>query len=145
MESPSRPSLARNVGATLAAVALTACIWRLLLPWDLSRIDEANRPDPDALGEGAMAARIVLVLALSSIGGGLLSAVIRSRTGPPIVAAGLAWICLVTWRSFAARVTGANMAALWPILGIPAVALASCLGIAANQLTRRFPHFRPAT
>jgi hypothetical protein len=105
--------------ALAAAVPATVLCWVILVPWDLSSADSIGRAHHYESSWGDPAVRVfiavgaIYLLALAAAIPGWVAPV------PATIAASITWITLVTWRGFSAQVSGANMSALWPIIGIP--------------------------
>jgi hypothetical protein len=55
------------------------------------------------------------------------------------VLSGLTWTALTTWRATSAEVSGASLAALWPVVAIPAALVGSAIVVTAANLIGRRP------
>ena len=104
--------------SALAGLGVGVVSWRAIAPWDLSTYHNSRRID-GALSEAQQVTRLFIALAvpyvLAMIGAAL-------RWIQPLAfsaASGAVWIVLTTWRGAVAEVSGANMAALWPVVGVP--------------------------
>jgi hypothetical protein len=117
-------------------------MWLLLVPWDLSELDEngsmLERGGDDYGPQIAAVAVIVVFVGLATA----LKATTRS-IGPVLVASGLtAWSALFAWRAGTAQVSGANMFVVPLILFmIPAVVLMPLLVRCVGRLAQRSQRF----
>jgi len=95
-------------GGILGGGVAVAC-WLLLVPWDLSEVDERGvAPERGGDEYGAQIAVVGLVVVVAG-----LVTTLRASTrhlGPMVAAGGLAaWSVLFAWRAGAAETSGANM------------------------------------
>jgi hypothetical protein len=134
-------SASRLLGG-IAGAAIAIAAWLLLVPWDLSELDE----DGSTLGRGgdgygpqiAAVAIIVVLVGLATT----LKATTRGA-GPALVASGLtAWSALFAWRAGTAEVSGANMFVVPLVMFmIPTVVLMPLLVRRVGRLAQRSQRF----
>ena len=126
----------------IAGAATAIAMWLLLVPWDLSELDEdgstLERGGDDYAPQIAAVAVIVVIVGLATT----LKATTR-RAGPALVASGLAaWSALFAWRAGTSEVSGANMF-LVPLVMvmIPATVLMPLLVRRVDRLAQRSQRF----
>jgi hypothetical protein len=126
----------------IAGAAIAVAAWLLLVPWDLSELDEGGSMlarGGDDYGPHIAAVALIVILVGSAT---VLKAATRSA-GPVLVASGLtAWSALFAWRAGTARVSGANMFAVPLVMVmIPAVVLMPLLVRRLGRLVQRSKRF----
>jgi predicted neutral ceramidase superfamily lipid hydrolase len=98
----------RLIGWGVAGAVCAVVAWLLLVPWDLSTVDESGEliAGGNERGAGGMVVVFVVIVAL-----GLIIAFRGARaTSVTLTAAGTAtWMSLFAWRTATARVIGANL------------------------------------
>ncbi len=101
--------LAVRLASCLAGGALAVLVWAVVVPWDLSEVDERGRALPR--GGDEYAPEIALVATAVGLTGLALSLSSRTRAGGPWLTAGglWAWAALFAWRAAVSRVSGANL------------------------------------
>lgn len=118
---PGRIALSLGAGSTLSLT-----LWILLLPWNLSTHRD-GRPIAEAPTQADQMKLLALAFGIPFVVGTICAVFGWVRITSFGLAAGMTWTVLTTYRGMAAEVDGANMAALWPFLGIPATAVATVL------------------
>jgi hypothetical protein len=111
---------------------LTPVVWLLVGPWDLSTVSANGRQ----LSESSGGWRVLLVLAVMDF----VAVICWWRRWLTLVAtmvgAAIAWTLLAYTISIRARVSGANMAALWLFLGPIVVAWNAIVAFVTEQIVR---------
>jgi hypothetical protein len=128
----------RLLGA-VAGVAIAVVTWLVMVPWDLSEVDEDRRMlerGGDDFGPMIVSVAVIVVL----VG---LATTLRDRTrsaGPVLVASGLAsWCALFAWRAGTAETSGANMFVVpLVVLMLPAAVLIPLLVRRVGRLAQRW-------
>jgi hypothetical protein len=120
------------MSAGLAGLALAPALWLVVGPWDLSTVTADGHRVSEAAGTARIFAVLALVDAVAAVGA-------WRRWVTPVgltVGAGGAWAILAFAVTAGARVSGANMAALWLLFGPAVVAVNSTVAIAAELIVR---------
>jgi hypothetical protein len=110
----------------MAGALLVPVVWFLVGPWDLSTVSA----DGHSMDESSGMVRVIAVLAVVD----LIAAVGRWRgwltPAATTVGAGVVWTALAFAVGSTSRVSGANMAALWFVVG-PVVVAINAVGVFA--------------
>ena len=134
------------VSSTAIGALVGAAAWVAIVPWDLST-HLGSQPIPGALDQDGQLRRLAAAFVLPCVVAVLAGAAHLIRPLAFSVAAGAIWIALTTWRAMDAEVQGANMAALWPIVGLPAVMVSAAVVVTITsvieQLRQRRQRSRP--
>lgn len=110
--------------SALVGAALVPVVWFLVGPWDLSTVSPDGQPGDESTGMVRVLAVLVVLdlLAAAARWRGLLTFVAATVGG------GVVWTMLAFAITATSRVSGANMAALWFVLG-PAIIAANTAGV----------------
>jgi hypothetical protein len=109
---------------------LTPVVWLVVGPWDLSTVTADGRRASEGAGMARVFAVLVVVDVLAVIGW-------SRRWVAPVAAtvgAGIVWIAMAFFITARARVSGANMAALWLFIGPVVVLVNSVAMFALKQI-----------
>lgn len=115
------------------SVAVTVLLWLILVPWDLSEVDD--RSVTIAGGGDQLAPRIGSVLIVVTAAVAAL-AVIRphGRVTAASIATATTWVLLFAWRASVSKTSGAN---LW-LAGLVLVAIpCAAVSVGIVQIIRR--------
>lgn len=125
-----------RIASALLGAVVGIVAWLVIVPWDLSTHD-AGRAIPGAPSETAQMVRLFAALGVPYVLAVIGAAFRWIRPLAFSVCSGLVWIVLTTWRGSAAEVSGANMAPLWPVLGIPLAMVGSSLAVVVSTVVDR--------
>lgn len=127
----------RLIGWGVAGAVCAVVAWLLLVPWDLSTVDESGEliAGGNERGAGGMIVVFLVIVAL-----GLIVAFRGARaTAVTLTASGTTtWMILFAWRTAAARVIGANLFIVpLVVLVLPAAVIAPVVVLAAATVRQR--------
>ena len=114
---------------------LVVLLWPVLVPWDLSEVDEFDRLRAEG-GHNAWP-RVILVGVAAAVLGAVVTACQPPLGRAVLTGAFLAMATLFLWRTQAATTRGANLWAVGLVLRVPVMALMLAAGYKVGLILRR--------